>query len=60
VPDVVGRQQGEAIEMLRAAGFDVVKRTVSTDASPGLVTGQSPPAGTVAQQDSTVYITVAK
>ena len=59
VPDVVGKSQGDATELLSAAGFTVVTAEESDLALAGEVVSQSPSAGVVAQAGSAVQITVS-
>jgi serine/threonine-protein kinase len=59
VPDVVGMSQSAAANALSSAGFGVsVSQAVSTNANIGKVISQNPPAGSKADQGSTVGITV--
>lgn len=60
VPAVTGRKREEAEEMLKAAGFssEVAPVPVSADAQVGIVVGQTPGAGTLAQPGSTVSLRV--
>lgn len=60
VPDVVGRTEDEARRVLVQAGFQVaVQREASEDEPAGRVLAQAPAAGTEAEPDSTVTITVS-
>jgi len=60
VPDVIGLASVDANDVLVTAGFEV-KETSKTDAdvAAGVVITQSPAAGTVAQEGTTVTITVS-
>ena len=59
IPDVVGKNQSEAVSALDAAGFKAnVSQAVSTSANIGKVISQSPGAGTTADDGSAVTITV--
>ena len=59
VPDVVGKNQSDAVSALDAAGFQTnVSQAVSTGANIGKVISQTPAAGTIADDGSTVTITV--
>jgi penicillin-binding protein 1A len=59
VPSVVGMMQSEAAGALRAAGFNVAVRTVTSSQPAGTVVAQDPGGGTQAQMTSTVTISVA-
>jgi serine/threonine-protein kinase len=60
VPDVVGKTQAEAEQMIKDAGFvpQVSPDNSSTEPN-GTVTGQTPAAGQTLPQGSTVFITVS-
>ena len=59
IPDVVGKNQSDAVAALDAAGFKAnVSQAVSTSANIGKVISQSPGAGTTADDGSAVTITV--
>jgi serine/threonine-protein kinase len=45
LPDVTGRSQDDAVDALRAAGFDVRVELEYTDGAPGRVLSQSPDEG---------------
>jgi len=60
VPSVVGMRQPEAVNALRAAGFNVAVQLVGSDEPPGTVVAQDPAGGSSAQQASTVTISVAE
>lgn len=60
VPDVLGYQRDEAIEILETAGLYVsVKEVASAEVETGLVIGQDPAAGTRISTGSTVELTVS-
>jgi serine/threonine-protein kinase len=60
VPDVVGRSQTEATRMLSRAGLGIDVKEVPVDSpdKDGIVTAQSVDAGSKADRDTTVTITV--
>ncbi|MCM2388861.1 Stk1 family PASTA domain-containing Ser/Thr kinase [Streptomyces albipurpureus] len=61
VPDVTEKSQESAEEALARKGFEVdVKRVESSDKPPGTVIKQDPEANSMAEQKSTVTITIAK
>ncbi len=61
VPNVVGKTQEEAEQMLQEAGYVPQVREDTTSTEPkGTVTGQTPDAGEPLQQGATVYITVSQ
>src|ERR671931_2870462 len=60
VPEVVGRSEADATAILHGAGFAVQSVSSPSDTTPqGIVTTQSPNAGTEATKGSTVTITVS-
>jgi serine/threonine-protein kinase len=60
VPDVAGRDQVEATQLLNQAGFRVTKSTEASSSVPsGSVIGTNPAAGTPAPRGSTVTIIVS-
>jgi serine/threonine-protein kinase len=60
VPDVTGLVSVDAEDTLESAGFKVKESSKeSEDVAPGVVISQSPVAGTVAQDGTTVTITVS-
>jgi serine/threonine-protein kinase len=60
VPSVVGLMQDQAVQELKARGFDPQVSPDNSSTEPkGTVTGQTPAAGTPLQQGSTVFITVS-
>jgi serine/threonine-protein kinase len=60
VPDVVGKTQQEAEQLIRDAGFVPKVSDDNNSTEPqGTVTGQTPPANTQLQQGSPVFITVS-
>jgi eukaryotic-like serine/threonine-protein kinase len=60
VPDVLGQSESSATAELRAAGFEVSATEASSDTvSEGLVSAQSPSAGTAVAKGSTVTITIS-
>jgi beta-lactam-binding protein with PASTA domain/tRNA A-37 threonylcarbamoyl transferase component Bud32 len=60
VPDVLGQSESSAAGELQAAGFEVsVTEAPSDTVSEGLVSAQSPSAGTEAAKGSTVTITIS-
>ena len=60
VPDVLGQSEANARAELEAAGFEVsVTEGPSEDTPEGLVSAQSPAAGTEAADGSTVQITIS-
>jgi hypothetical protein len=61
VPDVVGKEGGEAEEALREAGFEVeAKRAESTEGETGVVISQEPRSDAEAKRGSVVTITVGE
>jgi len=60
VPSVVGLRQGEATSLLRASGFNVAVRYVSSSQPAGTVVTQDPSAGEMVQQTSTITISVVE
>jgi beta-lactam-binding protein with PASTA domain/tRNA A-37 threonylcarbamoyl transferase component Bud32 len=61
VPDVVGLTQSDAVETLKAAGFEVTVQEVTGDPTRnGRVVAQSPSGGQKAPAGSTVRITVVR
>lgn len=60
VPDVVGMERGEAVEILSAAGFGAEIRKMPSDDEPaGVVLDQSPDGGTQTSAGIDVLLTVA-
>jgi eukaryotic-like serine/threonine-protein kinase len=59
VPTVIDKAQAQAQAILTGAGFDVAVTTVPNDAPRGTVLEQDPPAGSHADDGSTVTITVS-
>jgi beta-lactam-binding protein with PASTA domain/tRNA A-37 threonylcarbamoyl transferase component Bud32 len=60
VPDVLGQSESSATAELQAAGFEVSATEASSDTvSEGLVSAQSPTAGTAVAKGSTVTITIS-
>jgi beta-lactam-binding protein with PASTA domain/predicted Ser/Thr protein kinase len=59
VPTVIGKSQPEAEAILAGAGFEIAITSVPSDNPPGTVTEQDPPAGSRAEEGSTVTITVS-
>jgi beta-lactam-binding protein with PASTA domain/tRNA A-37 threonylcarbamoyl transferase component Bud32 len=59
VPTVIGKTQAQAEAILRDAGFDVAVKSVPRDAPVGTVFEEDPPAGSKADEGSTVTVTVA-
>jgi len=60
VPDVVGLTSSDAVDVLDTAGFTSSEaKATSADVEAGRVISQSPGAGTVAEADSSVKITVS-
>jgi serine/threonine-protein kinase len=60
VPDVLGQSESSATAELQAAGFEVSATEASSDTvSEGLVSAQSPSAGTAVAKGSTVTITIS-
>jgi beta-lactam-binding protein with PASTA domain/tRNA A-37 threonylcarbamoyl transferase component Bud32 len=60
VPDVLGQSEASARAELEDAGFAVAVSQASSDDTPeGLVSAQSPSAGTEADRGSTVQITIS-
>jgi beta-lactam-binding protein with PASTA domain/predicted Ser/Thr protein kinase len=60
VPDVVRQKSDAATATLENAGFKVVTKDQESTKDPGTVLAQSPPAAAMADNGSTVTITVAK
>ncbi|MBM7437885.1 Stk1 family PASTA domain-containing Ser/Thr kinase [Streptomyces sp. HB132] len=60
VPDVLEKSEDSARKKLEDEGFTVKVVAVESDATPGRVTKQDPEAGSKAEKDSEVTITVAK
>jgi len=60
VPDVVGKTQDEAEQLIHAAGFVPKPSPDSNSTEPaGTVTGQTPPADTPLPQGANVFFTVS-
>ena len=59
LPDVTGRSQDDAVDALRAAGFDVRVELEYTDGDPGRVLSQSPSEG-VREAGRTVTLAVSQ
>jgi beta-lactam-binding protein with PASTA domain len=60
VPDVVGRQRREAERILREAGFEVFVTTTTDTTEPrGTVVRQNPPAGSTAEEGTSITIEVS-
>ena len=59
VPTVIGKTQAEAEQILREAGFEPFPRTFASCATPQTVSEQDPPAGTEADEGSTVVISIS-
>jgi eukaryotic-like serine/threonine-protein kinase len=60
VPDVLGQSESSATAELEAAGFEVSTTEAPSDSVPeGLVSAQSPSAGTEVAKGSTVTITIS-
>jgi hypothetical protein len=59
VPDVVGLPLGQAEDAVKARGFVVRRESSVQRSSSGVVTSQTPPAGTVAEKGTAVKIVVA-
>jgi serine/threonine-protein kinase len=59
LPDVTGRSQDDAVDALRAAGFDVRVELEYTDGAPGRVLSQSPDEG-VREAGRTVVLAVSQ
>jgi beta-lactam-binding protein with PASTA domain len=59
VPTVIGKTQAEAETELGDAGFEVAVTSVPSDSPRGTVLEQDPPAGSRAEEGSTVTITVS-
>jgi len=62
VPDVTGLDESSARARLRSLGLTVetVEEPTSDPDEDGLVVGQDPPAGTEADDDTTVVLTIAR
>ncbi|MFE5851607.1 Stk1 family PASTA domain-containing Ser/Thr kinase [Streptomyces sp. NPDC056500] len=60
VPDVTEKSQESAEEQLGRKGFVVDVKRVESEQEPGTVIKQDPPANSMAEQKSTVTITVSK
>src|SRR5262245_38805861 len=60
VPEVVGQTRDEAVAALTAANLKVSVVEVFSEQEPGIVTGQSPGAGTRLVEGETVRINVSK
>jgi len=58
VPDVIGKSESEATEVLQAAGFEVTSEEASNSAERGTVIAQNPSSGE-AQPGATVALTVS-
>lgn len=59
VPTVIGESRADAERILADAGFDVFARNFESCDQPGTVTEQDPPAGSLADEGSTVTISVS-
>ncbi len=59
IPKVVGKQDTDAVEQIKKAGFRVQSTAVSSNQPVGTVLTQSPAGGTVARRGTTVRITVS-
>ena len=59
VPDVTGLPAGEALEAIRAAGFNTDVKLSQSKAERGTVIGQSPRAARTARGGQTVTLTIA-
>ena len=59
VPTVIGESRAQAETKLRDAGFDVAVKSVPNDAPVGRVLEEDPPAGSKADDGSTVTISVS-
>ena len=59
IPNVVGKQDTEAVEQIKKAGFRVQSTAVSSTQPVGTVLTQSPAGGTVARRGTTVRLTVS-
>jgi serine/threonine protein kinase len=60
VPNVIGKTEAEAVQILEAADFIVSKELDTTSTEPkGTVTNQSPPAGSTQLQGTTIEIFVS-
>jgi beta-lactam-binding protein with PASTA domain len=59
VPDVVGRTESDAVQLLRARGFTPRTFDVPSQDPKGTVVSQAPPAGAQAPPDSRVRINVS-
>ncbi|WP_115787047.1 PASTA domain-containing protein [Arthrobacter silvisoli] len=60
VPDVRGKQQGEAAQILIGAGFSMGSTEVVSTEPPGTVISQNPAAGGTAEKGSTVSVEIAR
>ncbi|MFD3780246.1 Stk1 family PASTA domain-containing Ser/Thr kinase [Streptomyces sp. NPDC058612] len=60
VPDVLRVPFEEAETALKAKGFQVERKTQESDSTPGVVLEQNPKAGTQAQKNDVITLTVAK
>jgi serine/threonine-protein kinase len=60
VPDVRGKQQNEAAQILIGAGFSMGSTEVVSTEPPGTVISQNPAAGSRAEKGSTVSVEVAR
>jgi eukaryotic-like serine/threonine-protein kinase len=60
VPDVTGKSQAVAVEVLRRAGLDPkVSLAANARVASGLVIGETPPAGTIVEKGSSVNVVVS-
>jgi serine/threonine-protein kinase len=59
VPTVIGKMQPSAQAILEDAGFEVAVKSVPSDSPRGTVLEQDPPAGSEADEGSTVTISVS-
>ncbi|MCM2578453.1 Stk1 family PASTA domain-containing Ser/Thr kinase [Streptomyces meridianus] len=59
VPDVRGISFGDAKSELEGKGFDVERKEVESERTPGTVAGQDPEAGTRQPKGSTITLSVA-
>lgn len=60
VPSLVGRSASSAVVAVRDLGLEARVRPVTSSERPGTVVGQSPAAGTVVDEGTTVQLEVAK
>jgi serine/threonine-protein kinase len=60
VPDVVGKQQADAVSQLTAAGLKVFVAHVYSSESPDTVTAQAPSAGSKVFRDTKIRINVSQ